>query len=152
MRLSGILLGTILLAPLTGVVGGCGEENSRADQTRVVELKARDGVFVADGERNPTIRVEAGTRLILEFANTDPGIHHAISVPALSSERREVDSGERTRLVVRADAPGTYKYVCGHHRPLMEGELVVTPSDEQPDQGTMAARADSDSPSTSDSR
>lgn len=115
-----------IVAALLSTAVGCRPGGSDATDPKVVELRAEDGVFVADGVENPTLRVAADRRLVLQFENTDPGIHHAISVPQLTSTRREVESGDRAQLVVEADQPGVYRYVCDHHRPLMEGELVVT--------------------------
>jgi plastocyanin len=121
---------SLFVVLFAGVVGCSIRSGASGEVDKTFHLEAHEGVFVRDGDENPTLTVDRGDRVELTFENTDRGIHHAIAVPSFMEGVREVDWGERTSVTFTATRSGTFQYTCPHHDPVMEGKLVVRPTGE----------------------
>lgn len=89
----------------------------------------RESTFFRDagGALNPTVSVEAGTRVVVEVRNVG-SLPHNLHVEGLGETPCCQDPGETARLVldIPADATGTIPYWCVNHRSAgMEGVLRV---------------------------
>ncbi len=110
-----------------GSFAASGDTNeSITSVTQTIELTARDGAFRRDGTSNPTLRISTDQVVRLRFQNTQNGVYHAIAVPALEKHSGTVKWGQSADLIIRFDEPGTYKYTCPMHTPVMTGVIKVT--------------------------
>lgn len=115
-------MGILLVAALATMALAGRASREPAPFVREVHLPARGTAFA---DSNPVIEVRVGDRVRLVVANRDPGVVHAISVPALDDRVIDIAHGEEAVLEISARAPGEYEYVCTRHYPLMKGRLLV---------------------------
>ena len=128
------IMGKHVPAPLLGVaiacliVGGLIPVMTRSD-VREIDLVARNMAFyLADDPQtpNPTIVLKPGESVRFVLRNEDVGIRHDFTAPALSTSIRLLRHGEVGDALATVPArPGTYDYVCGPHRAMMRGRIVV---------------------------
>ena len=96
--------------------------------------------FEVDGEKNPTIKVKAGTQVTINIVNEGvmPHAFGVVSNPedvnsvvfnsAIGSLSDALTGGESRSVTFTADQPGTYYYIClvpGHALLGMEGKFIV---------------------------
>ena len=90
---------------------------------RVIVLEAKDLRF---GDNNPTLHARVDERLRLMVHNTDTGITHAVSIPAMNTENVTIQHGQTGSIDVTFREAGEYAYVCSHHMPSMQGKIIVS--------------------------
>ena len=98
-----------------------GEEGHNGGEPvgEIVEVVARDLAFEPE-----EIGIKANETFTIELHNEDEGVQHNIHVPELDA-KTDVETGPSTqRLVLTAEEPGEYSFMCDVH-PDMEGQLRV---------------------------
>jgi len=95
------------------------------DTPQVFNLGGENFKFTMDGVDNPTLRVNRGDRVRIEFTSVS-GFHDFVIDEFGATER--VQEGESTFVEFIADQEGTFDYYCsvGSHRANgMEGLFIV---------------------------
>ncbi len=123
--LAGGSIATLLVTVLIVTVFSNRFSSGEAPEVREIVLEARDLAFAGD---NPTLQASPGERIRLVVHNTDGGVVHAISIPGIDSQIRQVKFGETISFEITVPQGGTFDYVCPHHAPKMQGKLVVAPA------------------------
>ncbi len=83
-----------------------------------------------DGQINPDLEVEAGSRARITLINDD-GMAHDLSVPAFGAKTPIISahgSEAEVAFTIKRGQEGTYDYFCtlaGHRQAGMEGRLIV---------------------------
>ncbi len=140
MRLSWLVI--TIAAAATLVVAGCSGSRVAADAaTQEVASTLQTGmaggrmVYVGvggdiDGQINPDLEVEAGSRVRITLINDD-GMAHDFSVPAFGAKTPIISahgSEAEVAFTIKRGQEGTYDYFCtlaGHRQAGMEGRLIV---------------------------
>ena len=103
-------------------------EDSTAEEQPDVTINV-EGVnydFIIDGEENPTITVNEGDLVRIEFTSKE-GFHDFV-IDEFDAATEQLSAGGGTMIEFVADQSGTFDYYCsvGSHRELgMEGQIVV---------------------------
>ena len=83
-----------------------------------------------DGQINPDLEVEVGSRVRITVTNGD-GMAHDLTIPAFDAKTPLISargSEAQTTFLVTEGQEGTYDYFCtlaGHRQAGMEGRLFV---------------------------
>lgn len=100
------------------------DDTTQADV--VINMVGGNFYFEVDGERNPTITVQEGQLVRINFESVD-GFHDVV-IDELSAASAQVQTGGVTFVEFVADETGTFDYYCsvGTHRERgMVGQIVV---------------------------
>ncbi|GIU71721.1 MAG: hypothetical protein KatS3mg003_1200 [Candidatus Nitrosocaldaceae archaeon] len=96
--------------------------------------------FEVNGQKNPTIKVKAGTQVTINIVNegvmphafgvvTNPDdVNSVVFNSAIGSASSPVLAGKNGSITFTADTPGTYYYIClvpGHTLQGMKGNFIV---------------------------
>lgn len=95
---------------------------------REIRLVVRDMAYFVDGAgpANPPLRAARGERLKLVLLNTDAGMSHDFSIPALQIQTRQLTGkGEEAIEFVAPSAAGVHEYHCTPHALMMRGTITV---------------------------
>ena len=97
--------------------------------TREITLVVKGMAFYLEDDPqtpNPTIAVRAGERVRVVLRNEDRGMTHDFAVPALDVVLTPITWNEAGEVVLDVPTqPGTYRYVCRPHSPMMSGTIRV---------------------------
>ena len=102
-----------------------GEIEKNLDSTKTFVITGANFKFVVDGKENPTIEVNEGDTVKIEFTSTE-GFHDWV-VEEFGATGK-VRAGNSTSVEFIADKKGTFEYYCsvGSHREMgMTGQLIV---------------------------
>ena len=128
----------LLVAGCTSVGDGAGDGTGSFDgmattpggsgngDTVTFDLTGENYGFYLDGEENPTLRVDEGDTVRVQFESTEG--YHDWRLDAFSAATEAVGVGGVTTVEFVADEKGTFDYYCsvGRHRQLgMAGTFVV---------------------------
>lgn len=103
------------------------EQSETGGEVVEVSLTGENFVFLRDGERNPTLRVQQGDTVRVTFASAE-GFHDFVVDEFDASTSRVMPADGATTVEFVADETGTFEYYCsvGSHRQNgMRGQLVV---------------------------
>ena len=102
---------------------------AREDDPVEVVLIARGMAFrpaTDAGALNPTVRLQAGTRVRFVIKNEEPGVVHNFAIPAWRVDSGSIPGpGERRVEVVVPGKKGREAYQCTPHAAMMRGEILV---------------------------
>lgn len=100
-----------------------------------------DNFFEYQGQKNPTIPVDAGQEMTITLTNDGVAIHNMhvdgtdnkYAIPFCGPGQEEtacsdpniINAGETATVTLKIDAPGTYNFRCDFHLQEMVGQLEV---------------------------
>ena len=94
----------------------------QAESVREIVLDAKGVAFAGN---NPTLELVPGERVRFVVRNTDPGVLHAISIPGIDSEVRQLAYGDEVAFEITVPEGGQFEYICPQHAPKMKGKIIV---------------------------
>jgi len=123
---SWLIRATVMVVGLSALAAAHGIVAPRK-AVQEVSLVARGMAFTLEGSEteNPEIRVKVGQRVRIQFRNEDPGVDHALSLPALNLRSAIVKPGQETYLDLVPRTPGRTGYECTFHSRMMQGTLII---------------------------
>jgi plastocyanin len=123
---SWLLVTTVVVIGL-GTLAGATRSIAPHKTVQEVSLVARGMAFTQEGSEteNPEIRVKAGQRIRIRFRNEDPGVDHALSLPAFNLRSAVLKPGQEAYIDLIPRAPGRTSYECTLHSKMMRGTLVI---------------------------